>query len=292
MAGKEVSYKMEEILDKFSKAVEKYVRPQTYPIAIKMLTSEEEVPEKALRPTKDFKHRVAICQGFALARRWGLSMAILKDDNYCPFAAINLGFYKPPKFYFDGNVALGYYAKNLEAGAKLEKAVFRFKTGQYAGLAIAPLSTANFEPDVIAIYGNSMQMMRLVNAYLWNKGGRLENSVTARAACTEVIPKTILTKECGVVIPCYGEREWGMTSDDELIFTAPTSKLSDITEGLEGSYKYGARIIARSNLSWEAGMFEPYDKLSEMLGIPYKKEVLEWARTLEIPRTRKSDPKR
>jgi len=69
------------------------------------------------------------------------------------------------------------------------------------------------------------------------------------------------------------------------------SKLSDIVEGLEGSYKYGATIIARVNLSWEAGMFEPYDKLAEMLEIPYRKEVLEWARMLEIPRTRKSDSK-
>lgn len=276
-----------EIMNRFSKAVEEHVRPQTNPIVIKMLKSEDDVPEKALRPTKDFKHRVAICQAFALARRWGLSMAILKDDNYCPFAAINFGWYKPPKFYLEGNVALGYYAKDLEAGAKLEAGVFRFEPGQYAGLAVAPLASANFEPDMTAIYGNSVQMMRLVNAYLWNKGGRLDNSVTARAACTEVVPKTILTGECGVVIPCYGEREWAMAGDDELIFVAPTNRLSDITEGLEGSHKYGAILIARVNLSWEAGMFEPYDKLSEMLGIPYKKEVLEWARMLEVPKMRK-----
>lgn len=38
-------------------------------------------------------------------------------------------------------------------------------------------------------------------------------------------------------------------------------------------------------------MFEPYYKLAEMLGIPYRKEVLEWARILEIRRTRRSDSK-
>jgi len=124
---------MKEILVKFCEAVEKHVRPRTHPIGIKMLKNEEEMPEKALKPTKDFGHRVAICQAFALARRWGLSIAILKDDNYCPFAAINFGFYEPSKFYLDGHVALGYYAKNLEVGAKLERSVFRFKTGQYAG---------------------------------------------------------------------------------------------------------------------------------------------------------------
>jgi hypothetical protein len=161
--------------------------------------------------------------------------------------------------------------------------------GKYVGLAVAPLSKANFEPNMVAIYGNGMQMMRLVNAYLWSKGGRLENSITGRAACTEIIPKTMITDECSVIIPCYGEREWAMTQDDELIFTAPTNKFGDIVKRLEGSFKNGARIISRVNLSWEAGMFSPYDELCRLIELPLMKETLEPYRGLKIPWGRKGE---
>jgi len=278
---------IEKVLRDFSEAVEEHVRPETYPVTIKMLRKGDTAPKKLLKPTKDFGHRVALCQVWTMVRRWGLSLVVMKEDQYCPFAAINFGFSKTPKFYREGNVALGYYAKDLKAGAKLEAEVPRFPYGKYIGLLAAPLSVANFKPDMVAIYGNSCQMMRLVNAYLWSKGGRLENSLTARAACTEIIPKTINSGEPGVVIPCYGEREWGMTESNELIFTAPLSKFEDITEGLNGSYEFGAKRIARFNVSWEAGMFEPYDKLSEMLGIPYTKEILEQQRLVKIPQKRK-----
>ena len=275
-----------KILKEFNDAVEEHVRPETYPVAIKMLRERDPVPRKLLQPTKDFGHRVALCQAWTMVRRWGLSLAVMKDDNYCPFAAINFGFSEARKFYLEGRVALGYYAKDLNAGAKLEAGVPRFPYGKYMGLLAAPLSVASFEPDVAAIYGTSFQMMRLVNAYLWNRGGRLENSLTARAACTETVPKTLNTGEPGVVIPCYGEREWGLTESHELIFAAPFRKFEDITEGLNRSYKFGAKRIARFNVSWEAGMFYPYDKLSKMLRIPYKKEILERQRLVKIPQKR------
>jgi len=102
---------------------------------------------------------------------------VIKEDQYCPFAAANFGFSKTPKFYREGKVALGYYAKDLNAGAKLEEEVLRFPYGKYVGLLAAPLSVVNFKSDMVAIYGRSLQIMRLVNAYLWNKGGRLENSI-------------------------------------------------------------------------------------------------------------------
>lgn len=177
----------------------------------------------------------------------------------------------------------------MTVGRKLEEGVYRFNYGKYVGLTVAPLSKANFDPDIAAIYGNGMQMMRLVNAYLWSKGGRLNNSVTARAACTEIIPKTMITDECSVIIPCYGEREWAMTQDDELIFAAPIDKFMDIAKGLEGSFKNGARIISRVNLSWEAGMFPPYDELCRLIELPFTKEILTPYRGIKIPSSRSKE---
>jgi uncharacterized protein (DUF169 family) len=40
-----------------------YIRPLTFPLAIKMLKSQEEIPERTRRPFHQMKKRVAICQG-------------------------------------------------------------------------------------------------------------------------------------------------------------------------------------------------------------------------------------
>ncbi|MBW1790328.1 MAG: DUF169 domain-containing protein, partial [Deltaproteobacteria bacterium] len=48
-----------------------YVRPLTFPVAVKMLTSEDEIPEKARRPFQQMKKKIAICQGIGMARKLG-----------------------------------------------------------------------------------------------------------------------------------------------------------------------------------------------------------------------------
>lgn len=117
----------------------------------------------------------------------------------------------------------------------------------------------------------------------------MKKSITARATCTEIIPKTMITDECSVIIPCYGEKEWSIVQDDELISTASTNKFGDIVKRLEGSFKNGARIITRVNLSWEAGMFSPYDELCRLIELPFTKETLEPNRGLKIPWSRKGE---
>jgi uncharacterized protein (DUF169 family) len=41
-----------------------YIRPLTFPLAIKMLKSEEEIPEKTRRPFQQMKKKVAICSAW------------------------------------------------------------------------------------------------------------------------------------------------------------------------------------------------------------------------------------
>ncbi len=48
-----------------------YIRPQTFPVAIRMLRPGEEIPEKARRPARDFKKLSMNCQVIDMARRYG-----------------------------------------------------------------------------------------------------------------------------------------------------------------------------------------------------------------------------
>ena len=51
--------------------IEKYIRPITFPVAVKFQEKKDQPPGKFKRPLKDLGHPIALCQGVALARRIG-----------------------------------------------------------------------------------------------------------------------------------------------------------------------------------------------------------------------------
>jgi uncharacterized protein (DUF169 family) len=56
-------------------ALARHVRPATFPPAIRMLKAGEALPPKVKRPQADLGEQIAICQGFAMSRRYGWAMA-------------------------------------------------------------------------------------------------------------------------------------------------------------------------------------------------------------------------
>ena len=77
----------------YSEEIERRLRLKTYPIALKLLKTEKDIPEKAIRPLKDLGHHLSICQSFQMSRREGKTMAMLKEDNWCfePVVGFGLG---------------------------------------------------------------------------------------------------------------------------------------------------------------------------------------------------------
>src|SRR3989475_9919318 len=73
-----------------------YIRPQTFPVAIRMLRPGEEIPEKARRPARDFKKLSMNCQVIDMARRYGWMIALTREDHICSLGIAALGFGKPP----------------------------------------------------------------------------------------------------------------------------------------------------------------------------------------------------
>ena len=69
-----------------------YIRPQTFPLALKLCSSESELPEKVRVPVRDLGYQIALCQGIGLARRYGWTLAIGKDDQCCIGGARAMGF--------------------------------------------------------------------------------------------------------------------------------------------------------------------------------------------------------
>jgi uncharacterized protein (DUF169 family) len=249
----------------FAAAIDQHIRPGTFPVAIKMLRPGEALPDKVRRPAADLGFQTAICQGFALARRYGWSLAIGVEDLSCPLAKAVFGFAPLVDFFEAGHACAGMYTATPDAGAMTEAAVDKFPYRQFEYIVLAPLHRCNFTPDVILIYGTSAQVMRLVTAALWKTGGRLETSFAGRIDCADAVITTMRTGRPNVVLPCYGDRVFAQTEEHEMGFTVPLASLGDIIEGLEGTHKGGIRYPIPNFLRYTAQYPPHYNTLNAQL---------------------------
>ena len=111
--NEEISQKLKKLDD----ALGRYVRPDTFPLAIRMLKPGEEVPPDVKIPSKSFKENWIVCQSIGVARRYGWGIAVGRGDVICPLSAIAFGFRKPNDDYLKGYAANGMYCKDEEAAA-------------------------------------------------------------------------------------------------------------------------------------------------------------------------------
>ncbi len=219
----------------------KYLRTATFPVGIRPLAPGEPIPAKAKRPARDLEAQVTICQCVGLARRYGWTMAFTGEDISCPAAKVAFGFEDRIPYYAQGSLADGMYASCLEAGAAFEEALPRFGRGEIAALVLGPLERIAFEPETVAVYGNSAQVLRLVNAALWQKGGAFKAEFTGRGDCADIVIRTRQTGRPQLILPCYGDRIFGTAADDEMGFAFPFAQAEAIVAGLEGTSRGGVR---------------------------------------------------
>ena len=225
----------------FTREIETYVRPATFPVAAKLLQPGEAVPEKAKRPRRDFKIQIAICQAIAMARRYGWTVAVGEEDVNCVLTKTVFGLAPLTEHFTSGHLACGMYVETPGAAVRTEAATERLPEGKYKHLLVAPSARAEFEPDALVIYGNPAQVMRLVTAALWKRGGALTSSFTGRIDCSDEIIRPMLSGDYQVILPCYGDRVFAQTEDGEMAFALPGSKMEELVEGLAGTHKGGIR---------------------------------------------------
>jgi uncharacterized protein (DUF169 family) len=246
-------------------ALSRYVRPDTFPVAIRMIKPGEALPEGVKIPSKSMGEQWIVCQSIGVARRYGWGIAVGKDDVICPISAIAFGFRKPNDEYLNGCVSLGMYCKDESAASNTEANTWRFEPGTYDYVCVMPLNRTTFEPHVVAVYANSAQVMRLVHAALYKRGGRVVSTTAGRLDCSEIVIQTLSTNEPKVILPCNGDRVFGMAQDHEMVFAFPWTYAQEIIEGLEGTHKAGTRFPITVAMRDTVTMPKPYQDLMTTL---------------------------
>ena len=237
-------------LAKLDGALTQHVRLGSFPVAVKMLEEGESLPKRAKQPWKDLNITLATCQAIAMARRYGWVVALGEEDLSCPLTAVVFGFRKASEFYLKGQACMGIYTETEEAGIRSEEVVAKYQFQEYRYILVAPLHRTAFEPEVIIIYANPAQIMRLLSAALWKSGGKLTSSFGGRIDCAEEIIVPQRSGNCEVILPCYGDRIFAQTQDHEMAFSIPISRAEEIIKGLAGTHKGGVRYPIPSFLRY------------------------------------------
>jgi uncharacterized protein (DUF169 family) len=242
-----------------------YVKPQTNPIAIKMLKSENEILKDAKKPLKEFGAQFTLCQAITLTRRGGISIVLDRDSESCPIALVGLGFVNPRE-YLTGEHVVVPVNQSIEARKNAAKGLPRFKFGDYKYILIAPLQNAHFAPDVILFYGDGAQIMRMIQGAAFSSGEAVTSKSVGSGGCIQEIVAPVLEGKCTFCVPGNGARLAGLVADDELVFAMPKNKFEDVMKGLKSSHEgFQAYPICSGFLQSEHKMPPPYVELKKIL---------------------------
>jgi len=81
----------------------------------------------------------------------------------------------------------------------------------------------------------------------------------------ELQVQTIATNEPKVILPCTGDRMFGMAQDSEMVFACPWELSDGIVAGLEGTHKDGIRYPITAAMRSTVSMPKTYQDLMKML---------------------------
>jgi uncharacterized protein (DUF169 family) len=255
-----------KVYREYGEELENRLRLKTYPVALKLLKSAQDIPEGAVRPVKDLGYHLSLCQAFEMSRREGKLVAMLKTDHWCCEPVIGYGLGEPPEYFMEGNNRYPRDVATLEAGRHYAEEFPRLDAGTYVGMACSPLRTTPFEPDAVIVYCDSSQLCLLLLGREHKDGYNLKCAISSHAACVYGVIPALQTGECQVAVPCRGDHYRAMAGDEEMIFSAPRGKLDDLISGLRSIAKTGSKLPAGYFLRPESPLPDAYRRIAEMMG--------------------------
>lgn len=201
----------------FGEELERLLLLRGSPIAVKMLEKEGDIPEEAIRPKKDRGHHLAQCQAFAMSRREGETVAMLKEDHWCFAPLMAYGLVEDPQDEFVSSMT----------------SFPCFELGRYIGMVTAPLKKAAFEPDMVLVYAEPGQVRKLLMAVKFGDKSLVNSVFDPIDSCVWAVVPVIESGEYRITIPDPGEYARAATRDDMLIFSIPKDKLDTIVSSLK-----------------------------------------------------------
>ncbi len=230
----------------------RYINTATFPVAVRFLASEADIPEGIRKPSADLKVKIAHCQAASIARRYGWTLAMTVDDLGCAISGHTYGWKPADKEGAANFLTRMNYAADRTSALNILESFKTLEPEKYRAVVYSPLERTRVEPDVVLIYLNPAQLMRCLHGTSNHAGQPVTCSHSGRAAsCTEGVLGAFLDQTPKVVVPGNGDRVWAGTQDHEMVYTLPGSHLEDMVQGLEKTHERGIRYPIPTYLKYQ-----------------------------------------
>ena len=145
-----------------------------------------------------------------MSRRDKKTVAMLKEDNWCPAPITAYGLdERPERPDMVPGQAMGYYM---------------LEPYKYIGILTEPLSTATCVPDLVLMYPTTNQLRSLMMVVPKEEVETLHTHYFA-PSCTYAVVNPMLTGEYWIVLPDPGETARALADDGEMMITIPANKM-------------------------------------------------------------------
>jgi len=246
------------------------LRLRTEPFGVTFLKEVANLPEGTRRPSQTFGKKVTICQGVTMARIYGWAVGLTRDDLLCVPGMLAFGFVPVA----DPILELGQlfcevgFHPAVGPAIKEVEALPRFRPEEVAAIYLCPLEKLALDPEVVVVYGNPAQLMRLTQAVTFSLGKRVAGDFGGKVECSSYLIGPYRDGEVRVVIPGQGDRTFSMTQDEELVLSMPAGVLEGVLVGLkDAARKIGARYPITVYQNFSPAFLPPYRERAQKWGI-------------------------
>ncbi len=200
------------------------------PVAVKLVKSSDEIPNGYQKIDEKKRH----CEFVQDARLIGNKGYATSQEHLCKGGAGVMGIESLPESVATGKMyhQLGNF-ETAEVASETVAAIPKSSEEYYASL-YSPLETADYEPDVIILVLTPRQALRVSQAYLRAKGGRISSDYSGiQSLCADAV---VAVKERGVpnmTLGCSGSRKYAKIADEEVILGIPAKNFDEIVDALK-----------------------------------------------------------
>lgn len=239
------------------------------PIALRLIYRQAEIPEGSMRPLRDGGGHLSMCQAYAMVRREGKAITMLKEDHWCVWPLVSYGLvdldeddleYMGRKLFFaDGDKGVAFLRDHYPRLNGERKPL---------GFTLAPLEKTAFAPDLVCVYCRPAQLRSLMMAVRYRTGEQLSLSLDSVDSCVHSSIPVLNGQDYNITIPDPGEYERALTDEDEMMFTLRGERLPELVETLEklSDMGFGYRELAMG-LEYDTPRPEFYNRMFEKWGL-------------------------
>ncbi len=204
------------------------------PVAIKLYLSEDEVPDAYERVEEKLRHCELVMQ---VAKGELDRVYTTPDEQLCKGGAAAIGLCDIPepvrtgRFYHE---ELGQHATLSAAKRTVERVPKAYDgEGVYEAVSYERAVEAETVPDSVLIVCEPKQAMHIVQAYLYQEGGRVEAGFSGiQSLCGDAVGAIVKRGGINVTLGCNGSRTYAGVPDECVVVALDPAALKRVGESI------------------------------------------------------------